>query len=84
MPNVETIVGLALTVTALVFLVAFRFAAREWAGASDRIEIPRAQVLPGKGGAMRLVQAGFVALGITSIFVMVVCALGIVALMIAG
>jgi hypothetical protein len=73
------ILGAAVLATLAVFMAAFRFALRE-AGST----LPRAQALPAKGGTMRLVQAGFVALAMTSVFVMIVCALGIVALVIAG
>jgi hypothetical protein len=89
------VAGVALVVV-FVFSAAFRFAIREGAGAREAAALPRAAVLRGGDrwllgarkqravGAMRLVQAGLVALGITSVFVMVVCALGIVGLMIAG
>jgi hypothetical protein len=73
-----------------VFVAAFRFAMREFPGARRDAALPRARVLnapwarPRAQGTLRYLQAGFVALGITSVFVMVVCALGIVALMIAS
>jgi hypothetical protein len=82
--------AVALAIVA-VFVGSFRFALRECAGVRDvgASRLPRASL---RGGGMhgravrgvRLLQASFVAMGITSIFVMVVCAIGIVVMMIAA
>jgi len=92
-PSLELALGAAVLAAAAVFVAAFRFAVRIGA---HRAPLPRARVLGGGArwlagarrqravGAMSWLQACFVALGITSAFVMVVCAVGIVALLIAG
>jgi hypothetical protein len=92
-PSFEMVLGAAIFASALVFIAAFRFAVRIGArGASlpvARVRAGGARWLAGARrqravGTMSLLQAGFVALGITSVFVMVVCAVGIAALMIAS
>jgi hypothetical protein len=93
--SVETWIFVAALVTLAVFGAAWRFAFREYAGVRGEPALPRAQALRGAGSArqgwnggsdrgMKLLQTAFIALGITSIFVMVVCAVGIVALAFAG
>ncbi len=91
------VLGVAILIAA-VFVASFRFALRECSGGPGRgaADLPRAEIRHGgarwtvgarKQRAMsnlRFLQAGFVAMGITSIFVMVVCAVGIVVLMIAS
>jgi hypothetical protein len=83
-----------------VFTAAFRFALRECSEphrAIDRpVDIPRAAIhtggqrwTAGQGRqralhSVRMLQAGFVAMGITSVFVMALCMVGIVGLMIFG
>jgi len=82
-----------------VFAAAFRFALRECAEARElacQPDIPRASIHDGdprwRAGAhrqralrgMTMLQAGFVAVGITSVFVMAVCMAGTVGLMIFG
>jgi hypothetical protein len=88
----ELILGAAILVAGMVFVAAFRFAMRIGARGAP---LPRAQVRAGGArwvvgarrqrivGTMNVLQAGFVALGITSVFVMVTCAIGIVVLIAA-
>ena len=88
--NVELVLAAIALAIVAVFGAAFRFAIREHGNdPRARGNLPRAEIHSGgpRQRALqvgRLVQAGFVALGITSIFVMVVCAIGIVVLMIAS
>lgn len=88
--NVELVLAAIAFAIVAVFGAAFRFAIREH-GNDPRVRgnLPRAEIHAGgtRQRALnlgRLIQAGFVALGITSIFVMIVCAIGIVVLMIAA
>lgn len=82
-----------------VFVAAYRFALRECADARELAcgpDLPRAAIHRGGArwlagvhrqralGSVRVLQAGFVAVGITSIFVMCLCGIGIVGLMIFG
>ena len=82
-----------------MFASAFRFALRECAESRElacQPDIPRAAIHAGAPrwrvgvhrqralGGLRLLQAGFVAVGITSVFVMSMCMVGIVGLMVFG
>jgi hypothetical protein len=93
--TIQLIIAAGLFSTILVFTAAYRFALRESAEARD-LAIPRAAIHGGDRrwleGASRAravkqvqhLQAVFVALGITGVFVMAVCMAGIVGLMIFG
>jgi hypothetical protein len=97
--HLELILGAGLLAAIFVFTAAYRFALRECAEARElacQPDIPRAAIHDGASrwlaGAHRqralrgvnMLQAGFVAVGITSVFVMTLCMAGIVGLMIFG
>ncbi len=81
-------VGLA---SAAVFVVAYRYAARQ-TGARMAEPVPRAEIVSGAGDGsqqqvvrtLRVLQAGAIAFGITAIFFMALCLIGVVALLVAG
>jgi len=98
-PGVQLLLALGVLATVLVFTGAFRFALRECAETRElacQPDIPRAAIHGGERrwmiGANRqralhgvkLLQAGFVAIGITAVFVMTMCMTGIVLLMVFG
>ncbi len=98
--SLHFVLGAGCLAAVFVFAAAFRFALREHAephrGLLRPPELPRAAIH--HGGArwtvgqqrqralhgVRVLQAGFVAAGITSVFVMSLCMLGIVGVMILG
>lgn len=97
--SLHLLVALGVLATMVVFMGAFRFALRECAETRElacQPDIPRAAIHGGQRrwtiGATRqralhsvkLLQAGFVAVGITAVFVMTMCMAGIVALMVFG
>lgn len=97
--SLHLLLGFGVFATLLVFVGAFRFALRECAETRElacQPDIPRAAIHGGERrwtiGATRqralrgvkLVQAGFIAVGITAVFVMTMCMCGIVALMVLG
>ena len=97
--SLQLLLALGVFSTLLVFVGAFRFALRECAETRElagQPDLPRAAIHGGERrwtvGATRqralhgvkLVQAGFVAIGITAVFVMTMCMAGIVALMVFG
>ncbi len=81
-------VGLAATA---VFVVAYRYAARQ-TGAHSLEPVPRAEVVAGTGDesrqqvyrTLRILQAGAIAFGITAIFFMVLCLIACIALLAVG
>jgi hypothetical protein len=97
--TLQLIIGAGLFATILVFVAAFRFALRESAESRElacQPDLPRAAIhgggprwSEGKARAraarhVQQLQAVFIALGITGVFVMAVCMAGIVGLMIFG
>jgi hypothetical protein len=97
--TLQLIAAAGVLVAIVVFVAAYRFALRECADVRDQLgqaDLPRAAIHDGgrrwTAGARRqralrsmsVVQAGFVAVAITSIFVMAVCMAGIIGVMLLG
>jgi Sec-independent protein secretion pathway component TatC len=96
----QLIVGGAVFAAFLVFVAAFRFALRECAETRElacQPDIPRASIhahgasrwLRGQHRqralrGVKVLQAGFVAVGITSVFVMTLCMAGVIGVLLFG
>jgi hypothetical protein len=95
----QVILGAAALSALAVFVAAFRFALREYGDAgvaSAGRDLPRAAIhrratrwLAGLGRqravrGVQIVQAAFIGLGITSVYVMTLCMAGIIGLLILG